>query len=137
MKRLVAVAAALIVQGASAFAPVDYARLYKAIAIVESDDGKTSENRYQLTPAFVADIRRITGEPFPKLGVYDAAYSRKAMLCYWVYYGSRYEARTGRPATAEILAKMHRVGYKGLWTRKATADGYWRRVRKHYKKGTK
>lgn len=118
-----------------AFAPVDYHRLYTAIAAVESDGGRTSGNRYQLSLVYVKDVERITGTHFPILGIYTQKYAEKAMLCYWLYYGSRYEARTGRAATAEILAKIHHVGYRGLWTKPTAAARYWAKVRRHYEKG--
>ena len=58
-----------------AIGPVDYPRLYAAIAAVESDGGKTSGNRYQLTKIYVDDIKRITGAHFPELGVYAHKYA--------------------------------------------------------------
>ena len=39
---------------------VALAPLYAAIADVESDNGKTSGNVYQISPVYVADVNRIT-----------------------------------------------------------------------------
>lgn len=139
MRLLTATTAALLAACAvSGYAgqPVDYGRLYAAIAAVESDSGKTSGNRYQLTELWLADLERIMGCPVnrPHLRT-NAKAAEEAMLVYWAYYTSRYVARTGRPVTAEILAKLHRVGYAGLWRKPRTAENYWRRVRKHYGRG--
>lgn len=40
-----------------------------------------------------------------------------------------------RAATAEILAKIHHVCYRGLWTKPTAAARYWAKVRRHYEKG--
>ncbi len=54
------------------------------------------------------------------------------MSAYWWYYGERYEERTSRLPNAEVLSKMHHVGYEGLRTRQRRAEDYWRKVRPHY-----
>jgi len=110
--------------------------LFRAIAAVESIDGATSANVYQLQPSYVADVNRIQRklqrvdgrrrETFSCLDVMSRSASERMMEIYWDYYGKRIQG----PVTDEIRAKLHRVGFRGLRTRRATAEAYWRRVRK-------
>lgn len=115
---------------------VDYPALYRAIRIVESEDGRTSPNTYQITRAFWTDVNR-----FRRWNWHPSSYpamvecrpiAEEYMAAYWDYYGTRYQMMTGRIATAEVLAKLHRVGLRGLTSRRREAERYWLRVRKHY-----
>ena len=117
------------------------APLYAAIAQVESDRGATSANVYQLRTLYIADVNRITRDwnrnanasgvtPFP---IYtaadqtDEAMSREIMAIYWTHYGKVYAARTGKPVTYEVLARIHNGGPYG-WKKRSTLR-YWERVK--------
>ena len=112
---------------------VDYDALFYAIAQVESDGGRTSANRYQLTRAFCLDLERITGETWGYAAtVASDGRARLGMRLYWAYYTSRQFNRSGCGVSSELLAKLHRVGYRGLTSKASTAERYWRRVKPHY-----
>lgn len=113
---------------------IDYDALFDAIAQVESDNGATSSNRYQLTRAFCLDLERITGGTWDyRATVGSDGRARLGMLLYWGYYAPRKVKRDGGEVTAELLAKLHNVGYVGLRSKASAADRYWRRVRRRYK----
>lgn len=135
-KMLSALAVVVALGSARAEEAIDYDALVQAMAIVESDDGATSRNVWQITPRYWADVNRIR-----RMNWHPSSYAHMVsvravaldyMAIFWAHYGERYTARTGKPITAEVLAKMHRVGYEGIWRRPKTAEKYWRRVRKHY-----
>ena len=111
---------------------IDLDALCGAVGKAESDSGRTSRNHYQLTPRYVRDVERITGLPVPHSVYEDKARQEAAMLDYWNHYGERYEAASGRAVSAEVLAKMHRVGYRGLKSKPKTARDYWHKVRPEY-----
>ena len=111
---------------------IDLDALYGAVGKAESDNGRTSRNHYQLTERYVRDVERITCLPAPHSVYEDKARQEAAMLEYWNHYGKRYEAASGRPINAEVLAKMHRVGYRGLKSKQKTARDYWHKVRPEY-----
>ena len=142
-RRIVAVATALclsslLAHGATEVTGIDYPALYAAIRTVESDDGRTSANAYQLTERYLRDLERITGASVSRArAVEERAEAERLMGIYWAYYSSRWIARTGKPVSAELLAKIHRVGYAGIWKRPETAAAYWRRVRRVYLSLTK
>ena len=110
-------------------------KLYAAIAAVESDNGETSGNIYQIQPSYVADVNRVQAKlervdginrrRFALADVYDKTASEQMMAVYWDYYTKR----TGR-ADAKTLAMLHRVGLRGLTTKRRTAEAYWARVSK-------
>lgn len=117
------------------------APLYAAIAQVESDRGATSANVYQLKTLYVADVNRIVGrwnrnanvadEPqFPTFTAADRTNektSREIMAIYWTHYGKVYAARTGKPVTYEVLARIHNGGPYG-W-KKPSTKRYWAKVK--------
>lgn len=111
---------------------IDLDALYCAVGKAESDNGRTSLNHYQLTERYVRDVERITGKAASRTVYGDKARQEAAMLDYWNHYGERYEAASGRAISAEVLAKMHRVGYRGLKSRPKTARDYWHKVRPEY-----
>ena len=111
---------------------IDLDALYGAVGKAESNDGRTSRNHYQLTERYVRDVERITGLPVPNSVYESKARQEAAMLDYWNHYGERYEAASGRPINAEVLAKIHRVGYRGLKSKPKTARDYWHKVRPEY-----
>lgn len=113
---------------------VALAPLFAALAQVESGNGKTSQNIYQITERFVDDVNRIsTEEKFVYSDRYDRKRSERMMEIYWVYYATRYIDATGRDPTWETLARIHNGGPDG-WKKYATKR-YWRRVKELLPRG--
>ena len=111
---------------------IQLATLYFAIAQVESNgglDAKCRGNVYQITRRYLDDVNRFSPYIYPDAVRFDRIASERLMYDYWYFYGMKYITETGRPVTAEVLAKIHRVGYAGLKTRARTAQRYWERVR--------
>ncbi len=106
--------------------------LFNAIAQVESDNGKTSNNVYQITDEYVADLNRIYTHHYPKRCVYDRYTSQCMMMDYWRYYGYQYARRTGKPITYEVLARIHNGGPIGA--EKDCTIQYWKKVKKEMEK---
>lgn len=111
---------------------IDLDALYGAVGKAESDNGRTSRNHYQFTERYVRDVERITGKAVSRTVYGDKSKQEAAMLDYWNHYGERYEAASGRAISAEVLAKMHRVGYRGLKSKQTVAREYWHKVRPEY-----
>ena len=108
------------------------APLYLAIAQVESQCGKTSDNVYQIKDVYIRDVNRIvagrgasghfsTGAKFMR----DA--SENLMRIYWDHWGRHYQEKTGMPVSYEVLARIHNGGPIG-WKKPETLD-YWKKVR--------
>ena len=109
------------------------APLYLAIAQVESQCGKTSDNIYQISDIYIRDVNRIvagrgatvhfsTGAKFMR----DA--SENLMQIYWKHWGVHYQEKTGMPVSYEVLARIHNGGPIG-WKKPETLD-YWKKVQK-------
>ena len=100
--------------------------LYESIAAVESTNGKTSANVYQITPVYVRDVNRAL--PVFKLSDRFSPFKSRCMMeVYWTMYGHAYITCTGRFPTYETLARIHNGGPDG-WKKRAT-DRYWKRVK--------
>ena len=109
---------------------VALAPLFAAIAQVESENGKTSDNVYQLSDAYIEDVRRITdyrGWQYTWADKLDRKKSEHMMATYWLHYGHQYRRKTGKEPTAEVLARIHNGGPNG-WRKPATLK-YWHRVK--------
>jgi len=115
---------------------IDYDALFTAIAIVESENGATSKNVYQIQRSYFLDVCR-----FRRLNVHPESYdcfceirplAEDIMMMYWDYYGDKVQRRIGNPITAETLARLHRCGFVGYWTKWKTGTSYWKRVKKNY-----
>ncbi len=102
-------------------------QLFAAIAAVESEGGRTSDNVYQLQRVYLDDAGRIGGCHYPDAVATDRTASERVMLAYWRHYGERYRRLTGNEPTAEVLARIHNGGPDG-W-KKSSTDGYWRKVK--------
>lgn len=102
-------------------------QLFAAIAAVESEDGRTSDNVYQLQRVYLDDVGRIFGCHFADEVATDRHASEQVMLAYLEYYGERYARQTGRQPTAEVLARIHNGGPNG-WRKDSTLE-YWRKVK--------
>ena len=80
------------------------APLFAAIAEVESENGKTSDNVYQLRRIYLDDVGRIYGCHFSDEVMTDRFSSERVMLTYVEHYGERYHRRTGKlPTVSPIL----------------------------------
>lgn len=102
--------------------------LFMALAQVESNNGQTSKNVYQITRQYVDDVNRISdNEAFLYEDRNDRAKSERMMEIYWLYYARRYLDQTGRTPTWETLARIHNGGPDG-WKKYGTKK-YWRRVK--------
>ena len=109
--------------------------LYFAIATVESERGATSSNVYQISDRFIADCNRIMTNPgcwwFPHFLLSDRLRRDKCedmMRVYWLFWGARYERKTGNRVSYEVLARIHNGGPLG-WKKVAT-ESYWSKVRR-------
>ena len=113
--------------------------LFSAIAQVESESGKTSDNVYQISSAYLQDVNRIIAEKFKVNGcaihpayfypneMYSRSASELMMTIYWEYYGNRYLMTTNRLPTAEVLARIHNGGPDG-WKKPSTLI-FWKKVK--------
>lgn len=108
--------------------------LFRAIAQVESDNGLTSPNVYQITSVYVRDMQRVYPTmKFIQMDVYDREQSKTMMFCYWKHYGYKFCVDTGSMIDYEVLAKMHHLGGRYFKKRdKETIEQgeiYWRKVK--------
>jgi hypothetical protein len=106
---------------------LSFALICNAIAQVESDNGATSGNVYQIRDIYIDDINRIYNLQLSYNIKYDRELSEKAMRLYWLYYGERYIKLTGKPVTYEVLARIHNGGPRGY--KKHSTKKYWDRVK--------
>ena len=133
MKGIAALMCAAMLASGAAAEEIDYDALFHAIAMVESDDGLTSSNRYQLTEAYCRDLERITNERWDYAAtIADDERARLGMRIYWAYYTPRRLRLVGGRVDAKTLAQLHRVGYGGMESKRQTADLYWLRVCQFY-----
>jgi hypothetical protein len=103
--------------------------LIKAIAIVETDDGRTSKNVYQIRDIYIKDLNRIYTYKYHIRDKYSRSISEMMMYDYWRYYGYQYVKDTGNPITYEVLARIHNGGPDG-WKEESTKK-YWHKVERH------
>lgn len=111
---------------------ISLAPLFAAIAQVESENGKTSDNVYQISPAYVRDVNKILTrfgrrEHFMWIDRFRRVRSECMMVTYWQHYGERYRRIAGKAPTAEVLARIHNGGPSG-WRKESTL-GYWAKVK--------
>ena len=108
-------------------------RLLDAIAQVESENGSTSPNVYQLTPAYIEDVYRITGR---LVDPNNREESRQAVREYLTHYGRIYMKTSGhKKPNDEVFARIHNGGPNG-WRKQATAK-YWKKIKQVLTKGEK
>lgn len=107
---------------------VALAPLFAALAQVESNNGQTSKNIYQITRQYVDDVNRISeNEKFTYGDVNDRERSERMMEIYLAHYCIKYTDETGGLPTWETMARIHNGGPRG-WSKYATKK-YWRRVK--------
>jgi hypothetical protein len=140
MRRTAAVcaclAAAVLLASAAQAAPTG--RLWHAICTVESGGDPDAYNPKeraagiaQIRPVCLKDVNRIArlrgvDERFTYADRNDPEAARRMWRLYLEHYGQDYRRRTGRPATAEVYARIWNGGPTG-W-RKRSTRGYWQRV---------
>jgi len=106
--------------------------LFSAIAQVESGNGKTSDNVYQISSTYVRDVNKICTrfgrrEHFMWIDRFSRVRSKCMMVTYWQHYGERYRRITGKEPTAEVLARIHNGGPDG-WRKPSTLI-FWKKVK--------
>jgi hypothetical protein len=77
----------------------------------------------QIHAIYVRDVNRIAGTEFTHADVLDRDIAIECATIYLTTYGRRYDRITGRPVTAEVLARIHNAGPNG-W-RKSCSKNYW------------
>ena len=103
------------------------APLYLAIAQVESQCGKTSDNVYQISDIYIRDVNRmLPSVRFTYGAKFLRGASESAMRIYWEHWGRNYQEKTGMPVSYEVLARIHNGGPLG-WKKPETL-AYWRKV---------
>lgn len=114
-------------------------QLLDAIAIVESNcndsavgDNGNAVGRYQIWKTYVDDVNRIVHTSYSYADRKDPVKAREMVKIYLRHYGRVYERRTGKPATDEVLARIHNGGPRGY--QKAATLKYWTKVRRELKK---
>lgn len=74
---------------------------------------------YQIRPIFVEDVNRIAGTSFKHEDARNARVAQQMIYIYLTYYGKRYEEKTGKVASAEIMGRIFNGGPNG-YTKEAT-----------------
>ena len=108
--------------------------LLVAIRAVESSSGMDPNahgNDLQITPICVRDVNRIYGTTYTMADVKDRRRSEEIAVLYLSYWGPRKSANP----TSETFARIWNRGPKNWRDSKGTA--YWRKVRRHLRKGRK
>lgn len=112
---------------------LNLAPLFGAIAQVESNDGRMSNNVYQLSDTFIMDVNDICGKQvFLYTDKFSREKSEQMMKIYWSHYGQRYKNKTGNEPTYETLARIHNGGPNGA--QMYATKRYWRKVKAELEK---
>ncbi len=134
----VSAAATVLLASAAAGGAGPSGRLWQAICTVESGGDPDAYNRKeraagiaQIRPVCLKDVNRIArlrGEDdrFTGADRHDPSAARRMWALYLEHYGKAYARRTGRPATAEVYARIWNGGPTG-WRKRSTRR-YWQRV---------
>lgn len=83
----------------------------------------------QIHPSCVYDVNRITGNNYTLDDRLNNQQSMAIFTAYLTYYGTQYERRTGKQATAEILARIWNGGPQGY--NKPSTLRYWYKVQRY------
>lgn len=110
--------------------------LFSAMRMVESSnralavgDQGAAVGIYQIHSGYVRDVNRIYGTRFTYADRWDPIKAHCIVRLYLDYYGRVYTKTTGKPATCEVLARIHNGGPSG-WKKHATVK-YWLRVKRN------
>ena len=128
-----AIVAAAVLSGSAAFSePFEVPEsFFEAIRFVESTDGRylgdqdggTSHGPYQISKAYLDDANEYAGTDYTLRDVIDDETMARTVMCfYWCRYAPK-----DRPATLEILARIHNGGPKGY--EKESTLPYWKKVK--------
>lgn len=97
--------------------------------VATAGDGGRSVGILQIHKVYVRDVNNILGREFYSYSDrLNPDKSRAMTVIYLKHYGRRYEHKTGKPATLEVLARIHNGGPNG-WAKPAT-EKYWLKVKK-------
>lgn len=110
--------------------------IYSAIAEIESNTNDNAVNikedavgRYQIRPIYVKDVNRISGKNYSLQDRKDPKLALEMVKIYTNYYSAVYTKRTGKPATDEVIARIHNGGgWRGAV--KPCTEKYWKKVKK-------
>ncbi len=97
------------------------APLFAAIAQVESENGKTSDNVDQLQRVYLDDVGRIYGCHFSDDVATSRFSSEQVMLAYLEHYDEQYRRKADKEPTAEVLARIHNGG-PNRWKKPSTLE---------------
>ena len=107
----------------------------RALARVESgcDDAaynpaERAVGRYQIRQPYLSDANEALGTNYSLLEMSDPAKAEAVVRAYLTRWGEAFERRTGHPATAEVLARIHNGGPRGA--EKSCTLGYAERFRR-------
>jgi len=109
------------------------AALIAAIAAVESHNnsnltGLNGEcGAFQITQMYLDDANRFMGTKYTLHDMMDMEIAEKVVRSYLKHYGHIYEMNTGKPVTADVLARIHNGGPYG-YLRHCTME-YWEKVK--------
>ena len=117
------------------------ALLLPILAAVESGnnpaaigDGGRAVGSLQIHKSYWTDACESLGVNWPYSYAKDPDYAVKAAEAYLVRYGRAYENKYGKPATMEILSRLHNGGPEGANPKKkkkyAATSIYWAMVKK-------
>lgn len=102
--------------------------LFNALALVESNNGTTSKNVYQIQDVYLEDLNRIYNCHYSHTVKTDKFASEAAMYDYWRFYAYQWARKNRhRSITYEVLARIHNGGPDGMT--KAKTAHYWLKVR--------
>lgn len=107
--------------------------LFTAMRQVESYNGRElvgdhgrSRGIYHIQDCYIKDVNRVYGTRFKLSDRDDPVKAHRIVRLYLAHYCRVYTKLTGKPATCEILARIHNGGPFG-WRKKVTIK-HWRRV---------
>lgn len=109
--------------------------LIPVLIIVESggndnaigDEGK-AVGCLQIHECVIQDVNRVYKTTFTKEDRLNREKSIQICTLYLTYYGEKYEKKTGKKATEEVLARIWNGGPNG-WKKESTIK-YWNKVKK-------
>lgn len=106
-----------------------------ALAGVESGHNDAAYNpaegavgRFQIRACYLADANEALGTAYTLQQMSDPKIAMEVVRAYLTRWGAAYERRTGNPATAEVLARIHNGGPRGA--EKDCTLAYAKRFRK-------
>ena len=113
--------------------------LLPAIATVESNDnhmavgdGGKAWGLYQLHMIAVKDVNQEYGRNYRPRDRYDKEKSKTIAYLYLRILAKRYEKKTGKKTTLEVLARCFNGGPNG-WSKSSTKK-YWQKIKAKLKK---